>query len=152
MNHYPKFLDQIKINKKIKLIPTISIRVKQNMDEETIWRDISGYEGNYKISSNGDIFSNYRNCLMKQQIVGGYKRVHLSLRCISKSLSVHILVAVTFIPINNKYVPIWLISRLFAHRSLLNFKCALRPPRPGRAHPVDVNCKKGGGNSCYIEN
>ena len=44
---------------------------------ETIWKDLIGYEGRYKIGSNGEIM-NKRGLLLKQSLdIDGYKRITL---------------------------------------------------------------------------
>lgn len=69
------------------------------------WRDISGYENKYRVSTDGEVLSlNYKNRfsgpkLMSGQITRkGYLRVILSLNRVPKLLSVHRLVAIAFIP------------------------------------------------------
>lgn len=60
--------------------------------------DIIGYEGLYKINKNGEIWSNYRNRLLKQFNNLGYKRVGLCKDGKRKLYKVHRLIAINFIP------------------------------------------------------
>lgn len=69
--------------------------------ENEIWKDIPGYEGLYQVSNYGNVFSLYSNRLLKQcwrNSKKEYKTVYLSKKNISKTISVHRLVAITFIP------------------------------------------------------
>ena len=62
------------------------------------WKDIEGYEGKYKISNEGDIYSFYkRGCLKPALNNWGYKYVSLSKNNLSKSYVIHRLVALHFI-------------------------------------------------------
>lgn len=66
---------------------------------EEIWEDIEGYEGLYRISDKGNIFSVRRNIILKQTSdKKGYLRIGLSNNGIVKHYQVHRLVAMTFIP------------------------------------------------------
>jgi hypothetical protein len=61
--------------------------------------DIIGYEGIYKINRNGEIWSNYRNRLLKPHYSAyGYKRVSLSKNGKEKQYLIHRLIALNFIP------------------------------------------------------
>lgn len=63
------------------------------------WRDIKGYEGLYKISNTGKVFSCISNRLMKPVFSGsGYKQVGLSKDMKVTGKMVHRLVAEAFIP------------------------------------------------------
>jgi len=76
------------------------------------WKDVSGYEGLYQVSSYGRVKSlerlvSHRLCgmqkvsekILKQgNATGGYKCLNLSKNNIKKSISAHRLVALTFIP------------------------------------------------------
>lgn len=72
------------------------------------WRDIPGYEGLYQVSDHGNVRSlNYK----KQGVVGllylkrhpkGYRQVELSKDGIKRMMTVHRLVALTFIPNPNE--------------------------------------------------
>jgi hypothetical protein len=67
--------------------------------EQEIWKDIEGYEGLYKISSFGNVFSVKRNRLLSEQIHhGGYKYVLLSKNNQKKYSTISRLVAIYFIP------------------------------------------------------
>ena len=76
------------------------------MRTEEEWRDIPGYEGIYKISSLGNIFSAKRNKNLKPQPAHhGYLRIQLRNNEGGgfKSYAVHRLVALAFIPNPNRY-------------------------------------------------
>lgn len=63
-----------------------------------MFKDISGYEGLYKISEEGEVFSCRRGKSLKANLTGsGYLSVSLSLGGKVKSLSVHKLVAMTYL-------------------------------------------------------
>lgn len=65
-------------------------------DEE--WRDIQGYEGQYRISSKGRVFSVKRNKMLKPCDNGhGYLFVNLYMNSKPKQSKVHRLVAMAFI-------------------------------------------------------
>ena len=67
--------------------------------EQEIWKDIEDYEGLYKISSFGNVFSVKRNRLLSEQIHhGGYKYVLLSKNNQKKYSTISRLVAIYFIP------------------------------------------------------
>lgn len=73
-----------------------------------IWKDISGYEGEYQVSNLGNVRSlNYRRSgelkLLKQATTNGYKQITLSKNGKCKSYNVHRLVAIAFIPNPNNY-------------------------------------------------
>lgn len=66
-----------------------------------MWEEIKGWEGYYKISRQGEIFSIRRGRMMKVWIPRNkkqYPRVTLSKSTFEKSYTVHRLVAVQFIP------------------------------------------------------
>jgi len=63
------------------------------------WRDIPGYEGFYKISNKGGVFSVKRNKVLKPSYTHvGYLHITLYNRKSEKTYSVHRLVAMAFIP------------------------------------------------------
>lgn len=66
-----------------------------------IWKDIKGYEGLYKISNKGNVYSIARPKTkgkeLKQYERYGYKRVTLLKSGIAKSFGVHRLVAIHFL-------------------------------------------------------
>ena len=78
------------------------------MSEGEIWKDVVGYEGIYKVSDRGNVFSavrrdsNGRKCggrIMKPiQSIGGYLRISLYKNGVEKRKLVHRLVAEAFIP------------------------------------------------------
>ena len=68
-----------------------------------VFRDVPGYEGLYKVSNYGEIYSVQRNGtkggIMKTPVgKNGYLHVSLSKNNKSKSFDIHRLVALTFIP------------------------------------------------------
>ena len=63
------------------------------------WRDIKGYEGLYKVSNTGEVFSCISNRLMKPSLSGsGYKQIRLSKDKKATGKMIHRLVAEAFIP------------------------------------------------------
>lgn len=63
------------------------------------WKDITGYEGLYKISNCGDVWSCNKQVVLKNNDNGnGYYRVSLYKNGTTKSMYVHRLVALNFIP------------------------------------------------------
>ena len=66
--------------------------------EQEIWKDIEGYEGLYKISSFGNVFSVKYNKIMSISICNGYRRVRLRKNKQKKTFSIAGLVAKNFIP------------------------------------------------------
>lgn len=70
-----------------------------DINEEEIWKDVVGYEGLYKVSNLGNVYSNYVHRNLKQgNHKDGYKFVILNRNGKSKYMSVHRLVATAFIP------------------------------------------------------
>lgn len=66
-----------------------------------IWKDITGYEGRYKVSNYGNVLSlQYKTPrILKHGIMkNGYHVVTLSIYGVSKKCLVHRLVAIEFIP------------------------------------------------------
>lgn len=78
---------------------------KYNMQKE-IWKDIKGYEGIYRISNTGKIWSCKRKIEMKQKLSKGYLLIGLYKEGIQKTFSVHRLVSKAFIenPLDKKEV------------------------------------------------
>ncbi len=75
--------------------------MSENIDSsEEVWRDISGYEGLYQVSSWGNVRSFYGQgrilCPWNNRY--GYLIVTLCKECSHKAFSIHILVAQAFIP------------------------------------------------------
>lgn len=67
--------------------------------KKEIWKDIKGYEGLYKISNYGNVFSVKRNKLLKTTIHHyGYVVISLNKNNAGRMFSVHRLVAEAFIP------------------------------------------------------
>lgn len=68
-------------------------------EENEIWKDVVGYEGLYKVSNLGNVYSYYMNRQKKQSIrKDGYKFVVLKRNGKQKYMMVHRLVAEAFIP------------------------------------------------------
>lgn len=71
---------------------------------EEIWRDVVGYEGLYKISNFGNVFSNYVNRIIHPGTTrDGYKYVFLSKNKEKKMNTIHRLVAKAFLDNPNNY-------------------------------------------------
>lgn len=70
-----------------------------------VWKDIIGYEGLYKVSSFGRIYSCHMGRGKKLQVDDeGYLRIALSKDGFTKRFGVHRLVAIAFIPNPNNYM------------------------------------------------
>lgn len=67
------------------------------------WRDIKDFEGLYKVSNYGKVYSVKSDILLSVADRRGYNKVVLSKNGITKDCSVHRLVAIAFIPNPNKY-------------------------------------------------
>lgn len=75
------------------------------MEEKEIWRDIEGFEGRYQISSLGRVKSLARHNVPEEKIIAfqlshkGYERIRIGIgRNFKRSMQVHRLVAIAFIP------------------------------------------------------
>ena len=63
-----------------------------------IWKDVVGYEGLYKVSSNGNIYSLYSNRNLSLSKDGrGYYQINLSKDKVIKNKKIHQLVAIAFL-------------------------------------------------------
>ena len=71
------------------------------MKEE--WRDIKGYEGKYKVSNLGRVYSFYKRECLEPGEVKGYLQVSLYKNGKRNIFNVHRLVALHFIPNSNNY-------------------------------------------------
>ena len=72
--------------------------------EKEIWKDVVGYEDLYRVSNYGQVWSNRRQRLLKQEKNRlGYMIVFLSSNNKRKAFCVHRLVAIAFIPNPNSY-------------------------------------------------
>lgn len=89
--------------------------------EKEIWKPIKGYEGRYRISSKGRVFSIKNNKIMSLCDSSGYYMVKLSNGCVktAKMKKVHRLVAEAFIP-NPKSLPC--INHINGNKLDNNFK------------------------------
>lgn len=57
--------------------------VERNMNQDKIWKDVPGYEGKYKISEDGDLYSFHSDRILKPTYAGTgypYKRYTLKRR------------------------------------------------------------------------
>ena len=72
--------------------------IKAWKDNREIWRTVLGYEGLYKVSNRGAVYSMTTDKLRKLHVREGYKYVRLSKDGKEKSVPVHRLVAKAFIP------------------------------------------------------
>lgn len=69
-----------------------------NNTNKEVWKDIEGYEGLYKVSSRGRVWSCRRNKFMSTRVSRGYLLTKLSNNGKQKTIAVHRLVAKAFIP------------------------------------------------------
>ena len=86
------------------------------MTESEVWRDVVEFEGFYKVSNRGDVYSVERRDVMGRKCGGrtlktlrgkdGYLRINLSKNGITKQYLIHRLVAQAFIPNQNNYLEI----------------------------------------------
>ncbi len=68
------------------------------MNKEEIWKDVVGYEGLYKVSNKGRLYSIKRKRKMNPTISkNGYKRVKLYINGKFKTVFVHRIVAKAFL-------------------------------------------------------
>lgn len=68
------------------------------MRGRTVWKDIPGYEGLYRVSNKGDIFGVKRGRVKDLSLNGGgYRYTSLSKKGVVSTYSVHTLVALAFI-------------------------------------------------------
>ena len=63
------------------------------------WRDVVGFEGEYKVSDTGLVYSNKTNKVLKPLISNGYCKIMFG----RKTYRIHRLVAKAFIPNPNNY-------------------------------------------------
>lgn len=68
------------------------------MNSKRVWQDVAGYEGLYKVSNDGRIIGTKSKKQLRYTLQGGYPRVKLYRNAKGKSISVHRIVATTFIP------------------------------------------------------
>lgn len=72
------------------------VTILDNSDDE--WKEVVGYEGLYKVSDKGEVYTVKNNIMMKQRKKGIYYTVNLRKNDKSKNYFVHRLVAIAFIP------------------------------------------------------
>lgn len=68
-----------------------------NNTNEEVWKDIQGYEGLYKVSNLGRIYSCKTKIIMKQRLNKGYCLINLTKNGKQKTYQVHRLVAQAFV-------------------------------------------------------
>ena len=68
-----------------------------------IWKDVPGYEDLYKASDKGQVYSKTRKKLLHQSYSNGYLKVTLVKDKVEKTILVHRLIALTFLPNPNNY-------------------------------------------------
>lgn len=64
---------------------------------ETIWKDVVGYEGLYSVSNTGKVWSHIRERELQPMSCRGYLRVHLCKHGRTKAVPIHRIVAMAFI-------------------------------------------------------
>lgn len=62
-----------------------------------VWKDVVGYEGLYKVSDSGEIYSAAKGNKLKPSLSDGYLRVKLCKNGVKSNLRVHRLVAEAFL-------------------------------------------------------
>ena len=74
-------------------------------NSKEIWKDIDGYDGAYKISNLGNVYSVYKKGILKPGTGSqGHRYVSLYKNRKSKSYNIHRLVGEYFIPITVPYI------------------------------------------------
>lgn len=63
-----------------------------------IWKDLKDYEGIYKVSNFGNVYSIKNKKILKAELNNGYVNIILTKNKKQKMFKVHRLVAITFIP------------------------------------------------------
>lgn len=75
---------------------------------QEIWKDIEGYEGIYRVSNLGRIYSYHSNKILKQRVHNDYLYINLSKESSRKTFRAHRLVAKAFVfnsnPSKNKII------------------------------------------------
>ena len=72
--------------------------------QDEIWKEIPGYNGRYRVSENGKVYSSFLKREMKACNRGnGYLFVRLCCKGISKNIFIHTLVASAFVENPNNY-------------------------------------------------
>lgn len=74
------------------------------MESQEIWKDMEGFEGFYRISNMGRVFSIKTSKIRATSVNNsGYETIHLYKNACHKSATVHRLVALAFVPNHNNY-------------------------------------------------
>jgi hypothetical protein len=91
---------------------------------EEKWKDIEGYEGIYKVSTYGNVYSIKLDKIMKPGLMDGYYRVSLNKNKKRKTLLVSRLVAKTFISNQENKPMVDHINRITTNNFLYNLRWA----------------------------
>ena len=99
----------------------------KDSDSKEIWKDIDSFEGRYKVSNKGRVYSVVSDLIMKQcvKVNSGYKYVHLS-GSKNKSLYVHRLVAIKFVDNPKNYLEVNHVDGNKFNNVFLNLKWVTR--------------------------
>lgn len=118
------------------------------MKEE--WKDINGYEGIYRISNYGRIFSTRTYTYLKPLISYDYCYVNLSVNGIRKRLSLHRLVAEHFIENRSNKKEVNHIDGNKRNNKANNLEWVTR--KENACHAVDILNRKKKGVMCIETN
>jgi hypothetical protein len=70
-----------------------------DIKDNTQWKALTGYDGKYYVSRNGEIYSLYRNRLLEPSInYKGYKIIRLTHNKVTKTFILHRIIAKEYIP------------------------------------------------------
>ena len=68
------------------------------MSEYEVWKDVPDYEGLYKVSNTGNIWSCKHRKVLSKRTIKGYACINLHKNGVQKTFSIHRLVALAYIP------------------------------------------------------